>query len=146
MPRPQRKLAGVEEYWDAANGDCVSNALPGERVAGRHQAEVRARVEFNRTVRTTTSKDGKIAPADGGAPIFGMKLSSDLTINSKEGLKAAVDALTYATSQLRAAYREISGQNEGSQTGPGKTGGTVPTYMTNQLANYQAALARLGGG
>ena len=45
-----------------------------------------------------------------------------------------------------AAYREISGQNEASQDGPGKKGGAVPTYMTDQLANYQAALARLGGG
>ncbi|MCC7268531.1 MAG: hypothetical protein IT546_14505 [Caulobacteraceae bacterium] len=97
-------------------------------------------------LRSTTSEDGKVVPADGGDPIFGLKLSRDLSINSKEGLKAAVDALTYATSQLRAAYREISGQNEASQTGPGKKGGTVPTYMTDQLANYQAALARLGGG
>lgn len=97
-------------------------------------------------LRATTTQGGKIAPADGGDPIFGLKLARDLSINSKEGLKAAVDALTYATSQIRAAYRELSGQNEATRTGPGKTGGTVPTYMTNQLANYQAALTRLTGG
>ena len=28
----------------------------------------------------------------------------------------------------------------------GKSGGTVPTYLTNQISNYQAALNRLTGG
>ena len=28
----------------------------------------------------------------------------------------------------------------------GKQGGTVPAYLTKQIASYQAALSRLGGG
>ncbi len=59
--------------------------------------------------------------------------------------------MTKALSAIRIAYREMADKANGvkpadTTTGPGKTGGTVPTYLTNQIANYQAALDRLTGG
>ena len=51
---------------------------------------------------------------------------------------------------MRSAYRELSdlanGVTSDSTKSSGKTGGTVPTYLTNQISNYQAALNRLTGG
>jgi hypothetical protein len=41
---------------------------------------------------------------------------------------------------VRDAYRALAPSN--TQTG---AGGPVPAYLTAQLSNYQAALARLGG-
>jgi hypothetical protein len=58
--------------------------------------------------------------------------------------------MTKALSAVRTAYREMADTANGvvadNSTSSGKTGGTVPTYLTNQIANYQAALDRLTGG
>jgi hypothetical protein len=52
-----------------------------------------------------------------------------------------------AMSSIRSAYREIAdtamGIKSDNSSKAGKTDGTVPAYLTNQISNYQAALNRL---
>ena len=70
---------------------------------------------------------------------FGLDLPADLSLEGKEAVKAAGEALQAAMSAVRSAYRALAPQTPASATGP------APAYYSSQLANYQAALARLGG-
>jgi len=49
-----------------------------------------------------------------------------------------------AATKVRSMYSDIVSPPSTSTT-VGKQGGTVPAYLTNQIANYQLALARLTG-
>ena len=102
-------------------------------------------------VRNTKVDDGKTISADGKGPIYGLSLDTTLNLSDENGRKLAVAAMTKAIAAIRMAYREMADAANGvvsadATTGPGKTGGAVPTYLTNQIANYQAALDRLTGG
>jgi len=63
-----------------------------------------------------------------------------------------VSAMTKALSAVRNAYREMADTANGvkrtdaTASSNNNATGTVPTYLTNQIANYQAALDRLTGG
>lgn len=101
-------------------------------------------------VRATKTEDGKTVSADGSGPVYGLQLPPELDLTTEAGRKNANMVITRAMSQVRTAYREIADtalgiKNDGT-TGSGKTGGTVPAYLKNQVANYQAALNRLTGG
>ncbi len=101
-------------------------------------------------VRATKTDGDKTVSADGGGPAYGLQLPPEMDLTTDAGRKAATAVITRAMSQIRTAYREVSdaalGVDTSSSTTSGKTGGTVPTYLTNQIANYQAALNRLTGG
>jgi hypothetical protein len=102
-------------------------------------------------VRNTKTDHGQTVSADGKGPIYGFSLDTGLDLTDDVGRKAAVAAMTKALSAVRTAYREMADTANGvkaatSTTSPGKTGGTVPAYLTSQIANYQAALNRLTGG
>jgi hypothetical protein len=101
-------------------------------------------------VRATKTEDGKTVSADGGGPVYGLQLPPELDLTTEAGRKNANLVITRAMSQVRSAYREIAdtalGVKSDSSSSSGKTGGTVPTYLKNQVANYQAALNRLTGG
>ena len=73
---------------------------------------------------------------------YGLELPHDLRLNSDEAIKATGEKLQQAMSVLRTIYRDLNPD----KIEPLKGGGAVPAYLTNQIANYQAALARLGGG
>ena len=101
-------------------------------------------------VRATKTEDGKTVSADGSGPVYGLQLPPELDLTTETGRKNANMVITRAMSQVRSAYREIADtalgiKNDGT-SGPGKTGGAVPAYLKNQVANYQAALNRLTGG
>jgi hypothetical protein len=101
-------------------------------------------------VRNTKTDHGVTVSADGKGPIYGFSLDTGLDLTDDAGRKVATAALTKALSAVRTAYREMADKANGvvaatSTTSSGKTGGTVPTYLTNQIANYQAALDRLTG-
>ena len=96
-------------------------------------------------VRSTVMEDGVTKPADGGAPMYGLKMPRDLSLSSDENIKQTIDRLTMAMSVLRSAYRDLeAGMKPPSETK--KAEGEVPAYLKNQLANYQAGLDRLLGG
>ena len=101
-------------------------------------------------VRATKTDDGKTVSADGKGPVYGLQLPPELDLTTEAGRKNANVVITRALSQVRTAYREIADTALGvkSDTGSnsGKSGGTVPAYLTNQISNYQAALDRLTGG
>lgn len=86
---------------------------------------------------------GYVGPAgsgDGDVKTFGLNLSRTLNLADPASVKAAGEALQGALKAVRDAYRALAPQSPASSAS-----GTVPAYLTNQLANYQAALARLGG-
>jgi len=71
---------------------------------------------------------------------IGLNLPSGLTLNDAEAIKAAGEKIQGALKAIRDAYRALAA--------PATTAGAngpVPAYLTNQISNYQAALARLTG-
>ncbi|WP_425998803.1 hypothetical protein [Caulobacter sp. DWR1-3-2b1] len=101
-------------------------------------------------VRNTKVESGKTVSADGGGPVFGLQLAPELDLSDEAGRKNATSVITRAMSAVRTAYREIAdiamGVDSSAASTSGKTGGTVPAYLKNQISNYQAALNRLTGG
>ncbi|KQW71884.1 hypothetical protein ASE17_03100 [Phenylobacterium sp. Root77] len=96
-------------------------------------------------VRSTVMTDGQMTPGDGGSAMYGLKMPRDLSLSTKDEIKATIDKLTMAMSVLRTAYRDLEqGMKPASETK--KATGEVPAYLKNQLANYQAGLNRLTGG
>jgi hypothetical protein len=96
-------------------------------------------------VRTTKVEDEKILPADGGAPMYGLKLARDLKIGTETDIKTTIDELTLAMSAIRTAYRDL--QAAATPKDPlANVKGTAPAYLQGQIANYQAGLSRLTGG
>ncbi len=99
--------------------------------------------------------DGRTAAYDEDAvPAYALGLKAAYSLASTSGAAAAKSALETAMSEIRKAYRELTMDPEvkklmaeqANQEAKGKTGGRVPAYLTAQLSNYSAGLARLGGG
>jgi hypothetical protein len=72
---------------------------------------------------------------------FGLALPGNLNLADAGAVKTAGEKLQAAMKAVRDAYRAL----DPATTAKG-AGGPVPAYMSAQLANYQAALARLSGG
>ena len=98
-------------------------------------------------INLTTTNNGVTKAADGGPKIYGLGLSSNLNLNDPSQTSHALSLVSQALGIVRTAYQDlVKASTPASAQNPGKTGGTVPTYMTDQLANLQAGLARLTGG
>ena len=84
---------------------------------------------------------GYIGPTsgDGQMRTFGLDLPRSLALTDAASVKAAGERLQAAMKAVRDAYRALAPESTAKPSGP------VPAYLSNQLANYQAALARLGG-
>ncbi len=72
---------------------------------------------------------------------FGLDLPAGLKLGDAALIKTAGERIQAAMKAVRDAYRALDPATAKS----GAARGPVPAYLTNQLANYQAALARLGG-
>jgi hypothetical protein len=72
---------------------------------------------------------------------FGLDLPGGLRLGDAAAAKTAGERIQAAMKAVRDAYRALNPANSPSAGAKGP----VPAYLTNQLANYQAALARLGG-
>lgn len=100
-------------------------------------------------VRTTEINDkGVSVPADGKGQIFGLGLESDLKLDSAVEIAHAVADISTAMGVIRKAYKDLVTQATPQSNVPAASAavtGTVPKYLQDQLANYQAALTRLGG-
>lgn len=72
---------------------------------------------------------------------FGLDLTASLNLGSPAAVKTAGERLQAAMKAVRDAYRAL----DPATTASAASNGPVPAYLTNQLANYQAALARLTG-
>ena len=71
---------------------------------------------------------------------FGLALPANLNLSDGAGIKTAGEKLQAALKSVRDAYRELAPKSASANAN-----GPVPAYLTAQLANYQAALARLTG-
>ena len=101
-------------------------------------------------VRNTTTINGVTAPSDGKGQIYGLSIGSDLNLSSKDQIAHTMADLTTAMGIIRKAYKDLvaAATPKSQQTAATNTSasGPVPAYLTNQIANYQAALNRLTGG
>jgi hypothetical protein len=127
------------------------NTSTVEIVAGKGGTDVLSALGLaSGVVRGTKTESGKTVSADGNGPVYGLQLSPELDLTTELGRKNATSVITRAMSSVRTAYREIAdialGVDSSAASTSGKTGGTVPTYLKNQISNYQAALDRLTGG
>jgi hypothetical protein len=94
--------------------------------------------------------DNGTKPADGGPKIYGLGLSTTLNLNDKAQVSHALAQVSTAMGVVRQAYRDLvaaatpKSALQAAQAA-GKAG-KAPTYLTDQIANLQAGLARLTGG
>ena len=96
---------------------------------------------------TTIAKGGKLAPADGGYPIYGLKLNGKINLDDAKEINHAAAELAAAITVVRSAYRDLKdaatpASVKAAQAAPA---GAVPAYMQKQIANYQQALSKLTG-
>lgn len=129
----------------------ASSSSTIEIVAGKGGTDVLGALGLaGGVVRATREDHGKTVSADGGGPVYGLSLPPELDLTTDAGRKNATMVIQRAMSSVRSAYREIAdtamGVKTDSKTSSGKTDGKAPAYLTNQIANYQAALDRLTGG
>lgn len=83
---------------------------------------------------------GFIGPTKSELKTIGLDLPATLNLNSVAGIALAKEKLQASVKALTDAYRALAPQS----TTPKPTG-QAPAYLQAQLANYQAALARLTG-
>ena len=78
---------------------------------------------------------------------MGLSFDTSLNLNSTANIASAVTALQATMKSVQTAYNYLKygDPQANSSTSKGNTGGTVPQYLTDQIANYQAALSRLTG-
>ncbi|KAA5803354.1 PQQ-like beta-propeller repeat protein [Alkalicaulis satelles] len=83
-------------------------------------------------------------------PVFALELPDLMSIRDRASAQAAYEALSEAQAKIQRAWRELTMDPALKEMlkGPanGKRGGTVPSYLTAQIANYQSGLDRLMGG
>jgi hypothetical protein len=97
---------------------------------------------------TTVNDDRKLVPADGKSQIYGLSLETDLNLSSANQIKHAAAEIATAMGVIRTAYKDLvtAATPKSALTQGQAVTGTVPAYLTSQIANYQAALSRLTGG
>lgn len=102
----------------------------------------------------TVTVGAKTSPADGGTQIFGLGLASTLNIDNAAQITHAKAVVAAAQGVIRKAYQALvtaatpvnpAQAAADAAAASGKTG-AVPQYLSNELANLQAGLARLTGG
>ena len=102
-------------------------------------------------VRNTIVGDKGLEPADGKGQIYGLglKLDGDLKLETVNDMAHAAAEVAAAMGVIRKAYKDLvaaaSPKSPAQQAASAAATGKVPAYLQNQIANYQAALARLGG-
>ncbi|HWE44617.1 MAG TPA: transcriptional regulator [Caulobacteraceae bacterium] len=79
-------------------------------------------------------------------PLSGLGLSTTLNLSSPDSIAVAKSALDQALSTIKIAYLKlISIGQPPANPAASSASGTVPTYLSNEISNYQAALLRLTG-
>ncbi|MGZ3398792.1 MAG: hypothetical protein ACXWKX_06195 [Caulobacteraceae bacterium] len=73
---------------------------------------------------------------------YALTLPGDLNLNSPNDIKQAQSALQLALSTVRTIYSDMTT----APVDPSSSSGSAPKYLTDRIAQYQAALNRLTGG
>lgn len=126
-----RVLAGGAQYLTITNADGRKGALISAGETGRD-----ALAGLGLTA-------GYVGKTDDKRKTIGLDLPASLNLSSADAALKARDYVQSAMRAVREAYRAMSPTmlNAGKQVV-----GAPSLYMQNQIANYQAALARLSGG
>ena len=75
-------------------------------------------------------------------PLSGLDLTNGLKLSDPDSIASARTVIEQAMSTVRVAYQSLATRG---QPRSAKQAGPAPQYLRSQIANYQAALARLGG-
>jgi hypothetical protein len=129
---------GVQKLRITALGKSEIEIEAGK--TGRNALAALGLTEALITNDATKAADAKKAKTE---PTYGLGLPSTLNLDTDAAAKQAEKLLVDAAMAVKAVYTDIS---KPVSTTAGKTGGTVPAYLSAQIANYQLALARLTGG
>jgi hypothetical protein len=89
-----------------------------------------------------SQKNGALPATNKLQAYYSLSLPSSLNLGSSNDIKRTQSALQLALSTVRTIYTDMT-------TAPPKdssSSGSVPKYLTDQIAQYQAALNRLTGG
>jgi hypothetical protein len=94
----------------------------------------------------TVDKTKGVLPADKGAQIYGLHITGPLDLNNKADIKTAIDSIGNAITTVRAIYADLKQAATPQSPSSSASQGQVPAYLTNRIADYAAALARLTAG
>jgi len=134
-----------KEYTTGLDGDAKVTAGGVQRLSiayadGRDGAVLRAGEAGRDALAALGLTPGYIGPSSSDLKTFGLDLPKTMNLRDADAVKRANDKLAAAIVTLRSAYRALAPKS----TTPAITG-EAPAYLKAQLANYQAALARLTG-
>ena len=91
-------------------------------------------------------KPAEIEDGEEEIKTFGLGLSGHPNISDRKAAQAALEIINGAMSTIRSAYRELTRDRElEALLAKGGAAGQAPAHMLAKIANYQEALARLGG-
>lgn len=137
----------------------VRNELPGADVAGQADAMAGGVQKLTMVARDpergsilTPGENGRDALAglglspgyvgartvQGGKSTFGLDLAANLNLGSEASIATAREKLTTALRTIRNAYAALDPEAQRRTAS-----GPAPSYISSQIANYQAALDRL---
>lgn len=133
------------DYTTGMDGDTKVTAGGVQRLSiafadGRAGATLRAGEAGRDALAGLGLTPGYIGPKSDDLKTFGLDLPKSLNLRDAAAVKNAHDKLGTALVTLRAAYRALLPESDKP-----KVTGEAPAYLQAQLANYQAALARLTG-
>jgi hypothetical protein len=98
---------------------------------------------------TTINAAGASVPGDGKSQLYGLGLSSNLNLDDASQISHTLAQLSTAIGVIRSAYQGLvtaaTPKSATTAATNASSSGPVPTYLTNEIANLQAGLARLTG-
>jgi hypothetical protein len=124
-----------------ANDAATVEILPGK--GGRDLLDSLGLAEG--VVRLTKVENGRTVSASGNGNVYGLTLTNDLKLNSDDAIRNSQLVLSRALTAIRTAYKDLEAASRPASATSSAINGPVPTYLSNQISNYQAALDRLTG-
>lgn len=89
-----------------------------------------------------SQKNGALAATNKLKGYYALGLPASLNLSSSNDIKQAQSALQLALSTVRNVYSDMTT----APADPSSSAGSAPKYLTDRIAQYQAALSRLTGG
>ena len=134
-----------KDYTTGMNGEAKVTAGGVQRLSiayadGRDGAVLQAGEAGRDALAALGLTPGYIGPSSSDLKTFGLDLPKTLSLRDADAVKRSNEKLRAAMVTLQSAYRSLAPKS----ATPAITG-EVPAYLKTQLANYQAALARLTG-
>jgi hypothetical protein len=94
---------------------------------------------------TTVNKAGQSVSTASGGTAYGLGLDTSINLSDKASITHAQSILQLALTKVKTAYQGLVTAATPASAQPKAITGTVPAYITAQIANYQAGLDRLTG-